>query len=276
MNCMEHVIEHRGCRIAYDIVGTGPRVLFIQGVGVHGAGWLPQTEALADRYECLSFDNRGMGRSQPVGPALTVEQMADDARAVLDAAGWEKAHVVGHSLGGLVAVQLALAARERVRSLALLCTFSGGRYVAPLTPRMIWLGLRTRVGTRRMRRRGFLRLLYPPAGLDVIDADAKAEQLEAIFGHDLADQPLIVSDQLRAMRAADATPRLGELAGLPSLVVSAAHDPIATPSAGRILTDGIPGSRYVEISDASHGLPITHADQVNALLHEHLASIVTH
>jgi pimeloyl-ACP methyl ester carboxylesterase len=67
--------------------------------------------------------------------------------------------------------------------------------------------------------------------------------------------------------------RLGELAGLPTLVVSAAYDPIAPPSAGRALRDGISGARYVEVSDSSHGLPITHADTVNQLLEEHFSDV---
>ncbi|QEL13805.1 alpha/beta fold hydrolase [Limnoglobus roseus] len=267
---MNQMIEHRGCPLAYDVRGTGPRVLFIQGVGVHGGGWRPQIDGLADRYTCLSFDNRGMGRSQPAGADISVAQMADDALAVMDASGWASAHVVGHSLGGQVAVALALAVRDRVRSLSLLCTFANGRAVAPLTARMIWFGMRSQVGTRRMRRRGFLKLVLPP-GPQRENADAMAERIGELFGHDLADQPPVVKQQLRAMRACDLTPRLPELAGLPTLVVSAVHDPIAPPRVGRGLL-GIPGSRYVEFPDASHGLPITHAEQVNVLLHEQFAA----
>jgi pimeloyl-ACP methyl ester carboxylesterase len=266
---MKKSVEHNGCRISYEVCGAGPNVLFIQGVGVHGGGWRPQTEELSVRYSCLTFDNRGMGLSQPVGAVVTVEQMAEDARAVLDAEGWDAAHVVGHSLGGLVALYLALSERKRVRSLSLLCTFAGGRAAAPLTGRMMWLGLRSRVGTRRMRRLGFMRLVLPP-GAGAGD-ETFAEELAELFGHDLADQPPVVGAQLRAMRAADASPRLGELAGVPTLVVSAAHDPIAPPSAGRTLAAAVPGARYVESTDASHGLPITHAGWVNRLLDEHLS-----
>lgn len=265
---MSDFADHAGCRLAYDRRGAGPAVLFIQGVGVHGDGWLPQVEALADRFTCLSFDNRGMGRSRPAGGPVTVEGMAADARAVLDAAGVGAAHVVGHSLGGLAAVFLALAARDRVRSLALLCTFADGRAAAPLTARMAWLGMRSRVGTRAMRRRGFAQLIYPPGGADGADFD----RLAALFGHDLGDTPDVVGPQLRAMRGANALPRLWELAGLPTLVAAAAHDPIAPPRVVRPLADGIPGARYVEFPAASHGLPITHAAETNALLREHLAS----
>lgn len=269
----QHTLEHRGCRISYDVQGQGPPVLLIQGVGVHGAGWRPQVEALAERYTCLSFDNRGMGRSQPLGTSVTVEQMAEDAKALLDAEGWGAAHVVGHSLGGLVALHLALTAPERVRSLSLLCTFSGGPHAAPLTARMIWLGLRSRVGTRRMRRRGFLQIVMPPQAFAEADADQLAEDLAPLFGHDVADQPPIVSPQLKALRAYDATPRLGELAGMPTLVVSAFHDPIAPPRAGRVLAGGIPGARYVEIPDASHGVPILNPGRINELLLEHWSAV---
>jgi pimeloyl-ACP methyl ester carboxylesterase len=131
------ILDHGGCRLAYEVVGEGPPVLFIQGVGVHGRGWLPQVEALSSGFRCLFFDNRGMGGSQPLTTPLTVEQMADDARALLACQGWESAHVVGHSLGGPIALELALSAPERVRSLSLLCTVARGRDATQLSRRML-------------------------------------------------------------------------------------------------------------------------------------------
>ena len=262
-------LDHAGCRIAYDVRGTGPPVLLIQGVGVSGEGWRPQVDELAAHHACLWFDNRGMGQSQPVGASRTVHQMADDARALLDAVGWERAHVVGHSLGGPVALDLALSERRRVRSLSLLCTFASGRAAAPLTPRMVWAGLGARIGTRRMRRRAFMQLVLSPEALAGDDRDALAARLAPLFGHDLADQPPVTGLQLRAMRAADLTPRLGELNGVPTLVVSGAYDPIAPPRLGRTLATGIPGARYVEFPDASHGLPIQFARRVNGMLLAH-------
>lgn len=264
-------VEHRGCRLTYDVRGEGPAVLLIQGVGVHGDGWTPQTEALASKYRCISFDNRGMGRSQPAG-SVTVEVMADDALAVLDAEKVETAHVVGHSLGGLVALRLALEARSRVKSLTLMCTFADGKAAAPLTFRMMWLGMRTKIGTRRMRRRGFLRLVMPAEALAGVDINAMAEKLAPLFGHDLGDSPPVVNAQLSAMRKYSAAPRLGELAGLPTLVLSGAHDPISPPRVSESLAKGIPGARHVPFADASHGLPVQHADRVNALLLEHFSA----
>jgi pimeloyl-ACP methyl ester carboxylesterase len=271
------VVDRHGCRLAYDLRGNpdGPPVLLIQGVGVHGAGWRPQVDALAADHHCATFDNRGMGRSQPVGDrALTVEQMADDALAVMRDIGWESAHIVGHSLGGLIALQLALAHRDAVRSLSLLCTFADGRIATRLTPRMLWVGTRTRIGPRRARRRAFLELVMPPGAASRNgDAEQLAAELEPLFGHDIADQPPIVMPQLRAAKRCNLAPRLSKLAGVATLVVSATHDPIAPPFAARQIADGIPGSRHIEFLDASHGLPISHAGRANALLREHLAKV---
>jgi pimeloyl-ACP methyl ester carboxylesterase len=266
-----HVIEHGGCRLSYEVAGKGPPVLFIQGVGVHGRGWSPQVEALSSGFRCLSFDNRGMGGSQPLTLPLTVEQMAEDALALLTCQGWDSAHVVGHSLGGPVALELALSAPERVRSLALLCTVARGRDATRFSRRMLWLGLRSAVGTRRMRRRAFLEIVLPPSALAAGEAEELAARLAPLFGHDLAEQPPVAMRQLAALRAYDATARLGRLAGIPTLVVSATHDPIAPPRYGRALAEGVPGARFVEIPDASHGVTIQRAEQINRLLKEHLA-----
>ncbi len=265
---MTFTVTHKGCNLSCSVRGDGPPVLFIQGVGVHASGWAPQIDELAARYQCVSFDNRGLGSSQPRGCAITVEQMAEDAAAILDALRWESAHVVGHSLGGLVALHLALTARARVRTIALICTFARGRDGTPFSS-VLWTGLRTKIGTRRQRRRAFVELVMPPDVLRSGDRDALAERLAPVFGHDLGVEPPVAMAQLGAMRAYDATPRLGRLEGLPALVVSAAHDRIASAAAGRAMASRIPGARYVELPNAAHGAPIQCAAEVNALLAEH-------
>lgn len=265
------VLTH-GCSIAYDIRGSGPPVLFIQGVGAHGDAWLPQTEVLAKRFTCISFDNRGMARSQPVGDELTVDRMAEDGLAILDAEGIDSAHVVGHSMGGLISLRLAQKARDRVRSLTLMCTFASGRAAAPISFRVICLALRSQFGTRRSRRRAFLRFVMPDSVLVSEDIDALAERLARLFGHDLAEQPAIVPSQLRAMRRVDASPGLSELATVPTLVLGGEHDLISPPRVGQALADGIPGATYRNFSEASHGLPVHLTEEVNSLLLEHLTA----
>lgn len=262
----ELYVEVEGCVLRAELCGRGEPVLMIQGVGVSGSGWRPQIDALAPSFETIVYDNRGLGGSVPNRTVIDVPRLVADAAALLTAANHESAHVVGHSLGGLVALELALAAPQRVRSLALLCTFANGRQVAPLTRRMMWLGLRSQLGTRAMRRRGFLGLVMPPG--PIADAERRAHEIGELFGHDLADTPRAAREQLRAMRRADVSARLGELSGIRSLVVSAEHDPIAPPALGRALAAGL-RTECIEIEGASHGLPITHATRVNELLLEH-------
>ena len=239
---------------------------------MHGDGWRPQIEGLSSQFRCLRFDNRGMGRSHPRGVPITIEQMAEDARVLMDALGWQSAHVAGHSMGGLIAQHLALSEPKRVRSVALLCTFARGREATGLRPKTLWLGLRTFIGPRRMRRHAFLEMIFPRDYLRTVDRDMLAEQMSPLFGHDLADHPPIMKHQFAAISRYDATPNLGKLAGIPTLVVSARHDPIARPRAGKAIAAGIPGARYVEFSDASHGATIQCAREINDLLRGHFSA----
>jgi pimeloyl-ACP methyl ester carboxylesterase len=260
-------VDGAGGRLAYTVRGAGPAVLWIQGVGVHGDGWRPQVDELAARFRCVTFDHRGLGQSAaPRGP-ITVPSLAADALAVLDAERIDAAHVVGHSLGGLVAAELALTARARAKSLALLCTFADGRAVGR-SARMAWLGLRTVVGTRAMRRRAFLEIVLSRRGLAAADRAARADELAELFGHDLAVQPPVVSRQLAALRACDLRSRLSALGDLPTWVVSADEDPIAPPRLGRILAGAVPGARHDVLSDSAHGLPIERPEWLNPRLAE--------
>jgi pimeloyl-ACP methyl ester carboxylesterase len=262
--------EHPAAKIAYQLRGTGPPVLFIQGVGVPGCGWGPQVEGLAGRFCCAAFDHRGLGGSSPVEGRLEIADLVGDTLALMDHLGWADAHLVGHSMGGIIAHQLALDARPRVRSLSLLCTFARGRDAARLSPWVAWVGLRTRVGSRPMRRRAFLEMILPLSQRRGADLEALAAQYGAFFGRDLADQPPVVLKQLQALARHDQRRRLPELGGLPTLVVAAAEDRLALPAYGRDLAGLIRGARYFQFADAAHGVTLDRPELVNILLAEHL------
>ena len=269
-------VDVAGARLAYEISGGGPAVLMIQGIGVVGNGWRPQVDGLGARYELLTFDNRGIGASELRGGALDISTLAADALAVADAAGAARFHLVGHSMGGVIAQAVALAAPERVKSLALLCTFAHGRQAARFTPALMLTMLRMRLGTRPMRREAFLSLVLPPSALAQLTPAERARQaakLHLLFGHDLAEQPPIVMKQLRATARYDAYSRLAELGRIPTLVVAGRHDRIARPQYGRALAAAIPGARYVEIEDGGHGLTIQLAERTNDLLAAHFAAV---
>jgi 3-oxoadipate enol-lactonase len=259
-------IDSAGARLYYDRAGSGPPLLLVQGVGVIGRGWQPQVDGLRDRFTVITFDNRGIGASTAGSGQLSIEVMARDALAIADAEGLTRFHLAGHSMGGMIAQQIALVAPDRVISLALLCTFPRGAEATRLTWAVLAAGLRTRLGTRRMRRRAFVDLVMPAATRGNEDVDVLAASLAPLFGRDLADQPPIVMTQLRAMGKFDALARLGTLAHLPTLVVSARHDVISRPALGPVLAAAIPGARFVEIADAGHGVTIQRASTINAML----------
>ena len=259
-----------GATIHYTTSGAGPAVLLLQGVGAIGRAWRPQIEALASDHTAIAVDNRGIGNSSLGSAPLSIETMAADALAVADSVGAECFDVVGHSMGGLIAQQLALMAPRRVRSLSLLCTFARGAQGARMSWDLLVAGLRSRIGPRAARRRAFVELVMPTEYLAVVDRPSLDIELADLFGRDLADQPPIVMAQLKAMGRFDAFDRLASLASIPTLVVSASHDRIALPEFGRHLANAIPGSRYVEIAGGGHAVPIHAADKINQLLKEHI------
>src|SRR5947208_15980788 len=122
--------------------------------------------------------------------------MAAYALALRDTLGWDSAHVVGHSMGGVIAQQLDLDAPKRVRSLSLLCTFARGKDAARLTPWVLWMTLRTRLGPRRMRQRAFLEMLFSSEELLRAALASLATQVAALIGRDLAYPPPLLLKQV--------------------------------------------------------------------------------
>ena len=113
-----------GIRLHYQVLGrsSAPAVLMIQGLGADKHGWDMQRFALSLNYRVIALDNRGAGRSDKPFGHYSLEQMADDAIAVLDQVGVQQAHVVGASMGGAITQLIGLKYPERVISLTLACT----------------------------------------------------------------------------------------------------------------------------------------------------------
>ncbi len=265
-------IERDGVRLSYSVEGSGPPVLLIQGVGVPGIGWLPQIDALQSRFTVIAIDNRGVGGSAGGPDPLTIDAMAADVAAIVAHEGLDRIHVMGHSMGGLIALRLALMAPSRIKSLVLACTFADGAEPTKFSWKMMTLGLRCRVGTRAMRRNAMLEMILPAHELRRHDRERLAAELEPLFGRDLADQPPILMRQLRAMSRYNALPQLRLLDGIPTLVVSALHDPIAPPRLGRAIAHGIASARFVEFVNAGHALPIQCAGRFNDLAIRHFTA----
>jgi pimeloyl-ACP methyl ester carboxylesterase len=257
-------------RIGYERSGQGPLVLLIQGVGLAGRAWRPQVERLKSEFECLTVDNRGLGQSTGDVRKLSISSMVGDIAMLLDRLQLERVHVVGHSMGGVIAQEFALQHPTRVRSLTFMCTFSRGKDA--LVPSWIMLNhwLFTSLGTSNARRRAFARMVSSEEYIKKCGIDAVVAELEAVFERSLAQPPKVVGAQLRALSGHDSLARLPELTPVPCLVLSGEKDPIARPLYGRRLAEGIGSARFVEVPDQGHALPIQAPDLVQEELRRHL------
>lgn len=268
-----HRAPRGGTWLEYELHGAGEPVLMIMGLGTTRAAWQGLVERLDQDHRLLAFDNLGTGGSGPIEGRLTMASMADDALAVMDHAGWSTAHVVGISLGGMIAQELALRARERVRSLTLLTTHAGGRGPGPLPPLAgLLLFVRQRLATMRgdddLRMDLLMRLLFPPEVLPQAMAELDREQMtQAFAGRDIMDT---LQAQTRAVTAHHTRSRLGALEGLPTLVVRSAKDLLVHPRAQTALHRAIPGAKLLDLKDAGHGALAQCPDEIAARLREHI------
>ena len=213
--------------VAWERHGAGPSLLLIHGLGYARWGWEPVVEPLARSFDVILFDNRGIGASEaPPGP-YTAAELASDALQVLDEAEVERAHVLGTSLGGMVAQELALAEPERVDRLVLACTTPGGAQAFPLPARTVELM------TRGASLREFVENALVP--------DPRPELVERILAHRLATaQPAEAwAAQAAAGAAFDAYERLGSVAA-PTLVLHGDGDVVVDPRNGELLARLLP------------------------------------
>ncbi|HJL18712.1 MAG TPA: alpha/beta hydrolase [Sandaracinaceae bacterium LLY-WYZ-13_1] len=229
----------------------GPPVLLIMGMGMRGHVWKPQVERLEGDHRLITFDNRGVGDSEEAPGWWTMEDMADDARRVLDAAGWETAHVVGVSMGGMVAQHLALRAPERLRSLTLIATHAGGppAWIPP------WRGLRGFLEVNLLppeeRFHALAYLLYPADFLRVADRETMVARMRDQLGS--RPSASVRKKQLGAVLRHDTRARLAEIA-TPSLIVCSAEDALVDPREQERLTRRMPRAEVVRYDRAGHGL----------------------
>jgi 3-oxoadipate enol-lactonase len=266
---MSFAVASDGTHLHYDLAGKrdGTPVLMIQGLGVDSRGWALQRPRLGRRHRLLLFDNRGVGRSEcPPGPYDLIV-MAEDAIACLDSAGIESAHVIGASMGGVIAQILGVLHPERVRSLTLACTAcrhhhwrrelleewandvsAHGMRALVSSEGMHWL-----IGPRLQRRFGAFINILSPLVLQT-KPQAFAAQVRAI---------LAMSDSMRDDL---------HLITAPTLVITGTQDSLTPVGDAEEMHELIASSRLVLLSGAAHGLmaetPIAFNEAVSSFLDE--------
>jgi pimeloyl-ACP methyl ester carboxylesterase len=246
---------------------TGPRVLLVMGLGMQGKVWQPQVDDLSRDHRVVTFDNRGIGKSDPLTGAPRVGDFARDALRVADEVGFSTFHLVGVSLGGMIAQELALLEPARVRSLTLIATHAGGPFGLAPEPRGLLAFARSFVGPREGRIRALQELLYPASFLETVD---KAK-LDARMKLQLGDRarPRTVLGQLFAVARHDTRKRLRELRA-PTLILRPDLDILVRPTHSDLLASRIPNARLERVSEAGHGITFQSATLVSRLIREHV------
>ena len=227
----------------------GEPLLLIMGMSGTALHWgEPFLEALRRDFDVIAFDHRGVGASTRLEGEITTAEMADDAAALLDALGIPSAHVMGISMGGMVAQELALAHPERVRTLTIGCSYCGGEG-AELAQQAVLdrLGAAMMSGDRERAIRTGWEVNVSPA----FAADEQAWQRFKAITEERAVAVPVVLAQLRACTAHDTSERLGELR-MPTLVIHGTLDELLPVGNGHVIASLIEGSRLEILEGAGH------------------------
>ncbi len=244
-------------KMYYQIHGQGEPLLMIMGLGGHCLDWgwiLPQK--LADRYKVILFDNRGAGRSDYIGPC-SIEQMAMDTAGLMDALAIDRANVFGGSMGGMIALQLALDRPERVNKLVLGATSAGGRSRVLPPPEI-------------------MKYFYPRQDLSAHDyllwtgavcypqefIDAHPDSVERKIQANLAFPGTLAAymEQLEAFMTFDVDERLNTI-NVPTMVIIGNRDVLTPPPNSLRIAGSIPGAQIREIDAAGHIFWISHPEE---------------
>lgn len=235
-------------RPAFESTGEGAPVLLVNGLAMTGGGWWRTVPVLAESMRVITFDHAGVGQSESAPARTSVGEMADDAVEVLDAAGVERAHVYGVSLGGMVAQEIALRHPDRVDALVLGATTPGGWLAAQPGSPVVSFFLRNRA--MPTDEAVWASVAYSYARTTQLTrseriAEDVARRLKAPVG-----SPAYAA-QVAAGVKHDALARLGGIMA-PTLVVHGEEDMVVDPANARTLARRIPGARIETWPGAGH------------------------
>jgi pimeloyl-ACP methyl ester carboxylesterase len=258
-----------GALIACRRVGSGPPLLILNGFAATSADWDPSfIDRLASTNQLLIVDNRGIGASTDNGAPFDIGQLADDTERVIEMLGFERANLLGWSMGGFIAQTLAVQHPTRVDKLILLSTDSGGPE-ADLASPSVWSQLIETSGTPHEQARRLLSLLFPTEA---------AESVYREFGDVIAAARARLSPDLvnRQAAAMDAWHRNGvgnqlREIRVPALIAAGAEDIVIPPSNALKLVNTIPGAWLAQFNGGGHAFMAQYPRQLADLINGFLA-----
>jgi len=244
-------VSDGGVGIAYELRGAlrrRPWLTLIQGLGLDGSGWGPAAARLQARFRLVLPDYRGSGRSDPAPQQVKIADMVRDVVSVLDDAGVAQTSVLGASLGGIVAQELALRHPERVSRLVLACTTPGWPFAFPMpaASAVLMAALRN-LPPETARRRLVENALSPRTLRDQPDL------AERLIKHQQSRPPAPGALSAQALAGARYTGRLAQARiEVPTLVLHGGADRVVDPRNAKLLADRIPGAELVIIPELGH------------------------
>jgi len=258
-----------GVSLRYEVTGEGPPLCLIIGYRLHGAAWPDAfVENLARRFSVLTFDNRGTGLSEKPAYGYSLDIMAADVAGLLDSLGWASAHVLGFSMGGAIAQELAIRNPERVARLVLFATFPGGLFGIPAP----WPVLRRLFGIEGLSPEEAARQVWPvtySAAYLATQPDAVEAQMRREIAYPTPDHA--ARGQGAAIRAFSSALRLSQIRA-ETLVATGTEDALVPPGNSRILASRIPIARLALLPGLGHRAIWEAPEQTADLVGDFLAS----
>jgi 3-oxoadipate enol-lactonase len=256
-----------GTELCYEAEGRGPAVLFLHAFPLSLSMWDAQAAALRADHSVVRFDCRGFGGSPPGDGLLTMERIADDAAALLDQLGVERAVVAGCSMGGYAAFAFVRKHADRVRGLVLADTRAGADSAEARRNRSLL--------AEKVMREGASAALdaFLPKLLGASTQRENAPLVERLRERILAASPRGIADGLAGLAArADQTSLLREIR-VPTLVVCGEEDVLTPPAEAQALHAAISGSRLVLVPGAGHLANLERPHAFNAALRDFLGAL---
>ncbi len=255
-----------GSELYYERRGSGEPLVLIQGLGGHSAHWgEPFLCELERDFELVLFDNRGAGQSSSSNDDYTIADLAGDTLGLLDGLDVERAHVLGISMGGMVAQELAVRAPDRVRTLTLGGTTPGGTQAKATATEVVQeITAAVLSGDReRMLRTGYEIVVSAQFAAD----PANYAQFEAVARRHPADITVLMS-QYAAINGHDAYARLRGLQ-LPTLVIHGTADRMLEAINGELIASLVPGARLELLEGVGHLFFVEEPERSAGLIREH-------
>jgi proline-specific peptidase len=275
---MEKYININGVKICYEEHGQGEVIFLLHGVGAKKETWIAQINALANYFKVISFDMRGVGKSDRPNELYTMNMLADDLKRLMEALSIEKAHIIGRSLGGMIAQHFALKYPKKVQKLVLLTTNS--RIPNKKAADLIEKGRIEEINNlKESPEKAFwqkAKLLFHKDFRKKMKENPEHKffgiwSVKDLIAESIRDhsKPQDIKNLSNALTTHDILEKLNQISH-DTLLISGSHDRLTPKSSMEEIHRRLPNSQLITIKKAGHFLHLSHAPEVNKIIIEFL------